>query len=401
MFVFRMSMSGKAVHRVYATQSQEAFLEGHIEAFDVIGGIPVRHIRYDNLKSAVTSVVFGRGRGRVENDRWVLFRSFYGFDPFYCQPGVKGAHEKGGVEGEIGRFRRTWLTPMPEVDSLSELNDYIRRCEAREDHRRVTGRLHTVGQDFQTEREHLAALPAERFDPGLVLHPRVDRSALITARSAKYSVPARLIGRKVRVSLRASELVVFDGRTIAARHERVTTRNGQSINLDHYLEVLHCKPGALPGSTALAQARAAGTFTAAHEAFWQQARRVDGDAGGTRSLIDVLLLHRSMRATDVIAGIHAALSVGAVSADVVAVEARLHAAGGGLESDRHAGNHANTVDYRVVSLTQRRLADPATVIAGLPPDTRPLPDVAAYDELLQRRPPTPPPGDGMEGTTGS
>ena len=78
MFVFRMSMSGKAVHRVYATQSQEAFLEGHIEAFDVIGGIPVRHIRYDNLKSAVTSVVFGRGRGRVENDRWVLFRSFYG-----------------------------------------------------------------------------------------------------------------------------------------------------------------------------------------------------------------------------------------------------------------------------------------------------------------------------------
>ncbi|MEG7364376.1 IS21 family transposase, partial [Pseudomonas citronellolis] len=78
-----------------------------------------------------------------------------------------------------------------------------------------------------------------------------------------------------------------------------------------------------------------------------------------------------------------------------------HAAGGGLESDRHAGNHANTVDYRVVSLTQRRLADPATVIAGLPPDTRPLPDVAAYDELLQRRPPTPPPGDGMEGTTGS
>ncbi|BDE12792.1 hypothetical protein MKCMC460_16520 [Mycobacterium sp. 20KCMC460] len=236
MFVFRMSMSGKAVHRVYATQSQEAFLEGHIEAFDVIGGIPVRHIRYDNLKSAVTSVVFGRGRGRVENDRWVLFRSFYGFDPFYCQPGVKGAHEKGGVEGEIGRFRRTWLTPMPEVDSLSELNDYIRRCEAREDHRRVTGRLHAVGQDFQTEREHLAALPAERFDPGLVLHPRVDRSALITARSAKYSVPARLIGRKVRVSLRASELVVFDGRTIAARHERVTTRNGQSINLDHYLE---------------------------------------------------------------------------------------------------------------------------------------------------------------------
>lgn len=59
MFVYRLSHSGKAVHRGYPTQAQEAFLEGHIEAFTVLGGIPTRHIRYDNLTSAVTSVVFG------------------------------------------------------------------------------------------------------------------------------------------------------------------------------------------------------------------------------------------------------------------------------------------------------------------------------------------------------
>lgn len=40
---------------------------------------------------------------------------------------------------------------------------------------------------------------------------------------------------------------------------------------------------------------------------------------------------------------------------------------------------------RVVSLTQRRLMDPAAVIAGLPPDTRPMPSVTAYDELLAKR----------------
>jgi len=51
-----------------------------------------------------------------------LFRSHYGFDAFYCQPGIAGAHEKGGVEGEVGRFRRSRLTPMPVVDSLDELN---------------------------------------------------------------------------------------------------------------------------------------------------------------------------------------------------------------------------------------------------------------------------------------
>jgi transposase len=401
MFAFRMAASGKAIHRVYATQSQEAFLEGHIEAFEAIGGIPIRHIRYDNLTSAVTAVVFGRGRGRVENERWVLFRSHYQFDAFYCQPGLKGAHEKGGVEGEIGRFRRNWLTPMPEVDTLAELNDHIMVCEARDDQRRISGRLHTVGQDFQTERPFLAPLPTERFDPGVVLHPRVDRSALITVRRAKYSVPARLVGRKVRVSLRASELVVFDGHAIAAKHERVTTRDGQSINLDHYLEVLRYKPGAFPGSTALAQARASGAFTAEHEAFWQQARRVDGDAAGTRSLIDVLMLHRTMDAADVVAGIQAALTVGAVSADVVAVEARLHAARGGPESGRHPGKEQPFIEHRVISLTQRRLTDPATVIAGLPADTRLPPDITAYDQLLTHRStPAQPPSPEREGTTG-
>ena len=78
MFVFRLSHSGKAIHRVYSTQSQEAFLEGHIDAFEEIGGIPTRHIRYDNLTSAVQAVLYGNGRGRIENERWGLFRSHYG-----------------------------------------------------------------------------------------------------------------------------------------------------------------------------------------------------------------------------------------------------------------------------------------------------------------------------------
>ena len=388
MFVFRLSHSGKAIHRIYPTQAQEAFLEGHIEAFNEIGGVPVRHSRYDNLTSAVTSVVFGQGRQRQENDRWVLFRSHYGFDAFYCQPGIGGAHEKGGVEGEVGWFRRNRLSPMPVVESLDELNDRIRVWEAQDERRRIMDRIHTVGQDFATEQPFLAPLPTEEFDPGLVLNPTVDRSSLITVRMVKYSVPARFIGRKVRVSLRASEVVVFDGRTVVARHQRVAARSGQSVQLDHYLEVLKTKPGALPGSTALARARQSGAFTSAHEAFWAASRRVNGDAEGTRELIDVLLLHRSMDAADIRAGITAALSVGAVSADVVAVEARRHATastGVGSGSNRHQGALAEVNVQRVVSLTQRRLMEPAAVIAGLPPDTRPLPSIGAYDELLAKR----------------
>lgn len=313
MFTFRLSNSGKAIHRVYATQAQEAFLEGHIDAFEDIGGIPTRHIKYDNLTDAVVKVIYGTGRQRTENQRWLLFRSHYGFDAFYCQPGIEGAHEKGGVEGEVGRFRRTHLSPMPVVESLAELHAQIRQWDLDDEARRIGNRLHTVGQDFAVERALLAPITAERFEPGLTLTPRVNRSSLIRVRMASYSVPARLIGRPVRVFLRASEVVVFDGRTEIARHPRVVTQHGQSVNLDHYLEVLHHKPGALPGSTALAHARASGAFTSAHEAFWAAARKTDGDSGGTRALIDVLLLHRSMAAQDVIAGIAAALTVGAVS----------------------------------------------------------------------------------------
>lgn len=389
MFAFRLSNSGKSVHRVYPTCAQEAFLEGHIEAFTVLGGVPRRHIRYDNLTSAVTKVVYGAGRQRVENERWVLFKSHYGFDAFYCEPGINGAHEKGGIEGEVGRFRRNFLTPVPAVGTLAELNDKLRVWDDAEDRRRISQRLRTIGQDFAAEQPLLAPLPAEGFDPGLVLTPRVDRSSLITVRSTKYSVPVRFINRKVRVSLQATQVRIFDGRALVATHPRTVARGGQCVQLDHYLEVLKFKPGALPGSTALAQARESGVFTPGHDAFWAAARKTDGDTVATRELINVLLLHRTMDDADVVAGITAALRVGAVSADVVAVEARRVAAErntpGWVRPECDSGAKEEIVEHRIISLTQRRLADPAAVVAGLPPDKRPLPTVAGYDQLLNKR----------------
>ena len=104
MFCLRLSHSGKAVHIAYANQSQESFLDGHARAFEALGGVPTGMIRYDNLTPAVIRVALGRER--LENPRFVAMRSHYGYDSFFCIPGIDGAHEKGGVEGEIGRFRR-------------------------------------------------------------------------------------------------------------------------------------------------------------------------------------------------------------------------------------------------------------------------------------------------------
>src|SRR5262249_26772708 len=158
----------------------------------------------------------------------------------------------------------------------------------------------------------------------------VNSRSRITVRQSYYSVPARFIGRKVRVSLRANHVIVFDGRREVARHPRLIRRYDYRDVLDHYLEVLLGKPGALAGSSALAIAGAEGTFTATHQAFWDAAMAAHGRAEGTRALIEVLLLHRHRPAAAVLAGMSAALAAGSTSPELVALEARK--AAGGLGS---------------------------------------------------------------------
>jgi hypothetical protein len=121
-------------------------------------------------------------------------------------------------------------------------------------------------------------------------------------------------------------------------------------------------------------------FTSVHEAFWAAARARHGDGAGTRALIEVLLLHRRMPASQVIAGIAAALAAGACTADVVAVEARKHAAAApGSTGDDAWPALPRPARSRAAVVTLPRRA------AALPPDARPAPSVAAYDQLLTGR----------------
>jgi hypothetical protein len=76
-----------------------------------------------------------------------------------------------------------------------------------------------------------------------------------------------------------------------ATHERLMTKGGTRLDLDHYLEVFARKPGAFPDATALEQARTTGRFTPTHYAWWAAAVTAHGEAEGTRALIEVLLLH--------------------------------------------------------------------------------------------------------------
>ena len=164
--------------------------------------------------------------------------------------------------------------------------------------------------------------------------------------------------------------------TEVARHERLTAQGSTRLELDHYLEALIRKPGALPGATALEQARAAGQVHPGPR------RLVGGGPQGPR---------RRRR--------HPRPDRGAAAAPAHAPRARRRRAGrraGGRGADRRRGRawrparppRPNATDQpdqsqdstpaepAVASLTERRLAQ-------LPADTRPLPSVAAYDQLLR------------------
>jgi transposase len=363
MFCLRLSHSGKAVHIAYANQSQESFLDGHARAFEALGGVPVGMIRYDNLKPAVIRVALGRER--FEHPRFIALRSHYGYDSFYCLPGKDGAHEKGGVEGEIGRFRRRHLTPVPHVGSLAALNQALAVADARDDARRIGARAETVGAAAERELPLLRPLPAEPFDVAATLSCRVDAKARVCIRQSYYSVPARYAGRRLEVRLGATTIRVLDPSAhdkLVAEHVRSLHKGTEDLVLDHYLEVLVRKPGALAGATALAAARASGAFTPTHQRFWDAARRAHGDAAGTRCLVGVLLLHRTMTPTQVAAGMNAAVATGRFDPDLVAVEAR------------RATAHTTGTPPPPVPLPPG--ASPAAAVG------RPAPSLAGYDQLL-------------------
>jgi transposase len=177
LFVMRLSFSGRGFVVAFANQAQEAFLEGHVLAFEHFGGVPAGQIRYDNLKDAVRRILVGRDR--VETERFIALRSHYGFDSFFCEPGIKGAHEKGGVEGEVGRFRRNWLVPVPVVASLAELNGLLVGRMAADDARHVGRRAQTVAEAFALEQGVLHPLPDEPFDSARLLGAKADAKARV------------------------------------------------------------------------------------------------------------------------------------------------------------------------------------------------------------------------------
>jgi len=315
-FQLRLCHSGAAFAGAFLRETQQAFLEAHADAFEWLDGIPAL-VRYDNLTSAVKQVL--RGRRRVETDRFVALRSHDMFESQFTLVGLRGAHEKGGIEGEIGRFRRRHLVPIPDVRSLAELNArLLTGCET-DLGRQITGRRGTVGEAFARERPLLRELPDDRAQTSEHTTPRVDAKAMVTVRQNRYSVPVGLVGLRVNAEIGARQIVVsHDGKPVA-RHDRLAGRFGVAAELDHYLDLLSHKPAALAGSVALHQQRQQGLWPDCFDELWAALTGRYGPSEAARQMVDVLLLAREHGPARLELAVRGALTAGAIDGRAVGV----------------------------------------------------------------------------------
>ena len=359
LFCMRSMASGGAFHRAYPHASQQAFLEAHELAFGYFGGV-FHCLRYDNLGSAVKRVL--RGSQREETERFIAFRSHWGFASEFCTPGGTGAHEKGGVEGENGYFRRNHLVPLPKVRSWEELNAFLAEESKRDEQRIIGERSQSVGAGMCLEREHLLPLAGEGFQLAAVHFPAVNNQRCVRVLTNFYSVPAP-VGCEVQAQVYAAKVEIwYEGKCLAV-HDRCFGRQQKVLELDHYLDVLSKKPGALAGSTALEQCRAQGRWPASFDRLWEELKKRRGKQDGTRAMIDLLLLARTHGYDALREAIEKTLALGC--ADVSAVVLL-------LKADR----------------SESQKPAEAVEIGGLSRYDRPQPTLADYDQLLQKWPET-------------
>lgn len=313
-FCMRACHSGREIHIAFPQLTQQAFLEAHATAFAYFGGV-FKLIRYDNLTAAVQKVL--KGHRRVETDRFVAMRSHYLFESVFCKVGIAGAHEKGGVENGQGRFRRNHLVPVPVVESLEAYNAYLLECCAKDDQRVMAQRQQSVWLDWLTEVPALRSLPTSPFETDLVSMGMPDQHGRVRVAGNRYSVPIALHGRRVEVRLGAKSVRFHHGGALVATHDRLIGQGRQSLQLDHYLDVLRHRPGAMQGSIPLAQVRARGDWPAAYDRFWEALKERHGSVNGTVEMVEVLMLHREMPRDTVLVAVESALELGCLSAEAI------------------------------------------------------------------------------------
>jgi len=215
--------------RFAADERSETTLAMLAECFEVLGGVPGKVLadRMGCLKGGVVANVV------VPTAEYVRFAAHHGFRPDFCE--AADPESKGIVENLVGYAKADLMVPQAPFGDLTVANAAARAWCAE-----VNGAVHSEicavpAERMLTERELLAPLPSLRASIGKMTTRKVDRLSCVRFGSARYSVPARLIGTEVR--LRADDgrlLVIMTGTGEVVAEHTLVAPGEASVRDEHY-----------------------------------------------------------------------------------------------------------------------------------------------------------------------
>jgi transposase len=233
-FVMVLSYSRAMFARFFYDQSLESFLDGHVAAFEALGGVP-RQILYDNLKSVVIERVGDHIR---YHPRLLELAGHYHFAPQPCAP-YRG-NEKGKVE-RVVQYLRSSFYAAREYRNIDDLNAQLEQWTKNIAHcRRVPSDpdRRIVADVLEQERERLMPLPQHPFENCKVLPVKVGKQPYVRFDLNDYSVPHNRVSQTL--TLIASQKlirIVDDTGGKLAEHQRSYDR-GMCIEDHHHIAAL-------------------------------------------------------------------------------------------------------------------------------------------------------------------
>jgi transposase len=230
-FVLILSYSRYLYCRFYPRQTMEFFLEGHIDAFEEIGGVP-RRGRYDNLKS----VVIQRKPTVVFNTQFLDFAGHYGMSIHPCTPGR--ANEKGRVERvirDIGGFL--------SADAFADLDEINRKLNRwRPERNRTIHRSTGKSPEELLKEDKLTALPQLPYKAYRVKTAVVSPTGFVHLETNRYSVPSKYAHQICSLMIYPRHLDVAINHRIIATHRRSFLKNQKIEHPTHREKLLDITP---------------------------------------------------------------------------------------------------------------------------------------------------------------
>ena len=261
------------------------------------------------------------------------------------------------MEGEVGRFRRNHLVPVPSVGSIGQLNRVLADACEQDLGRRIAGRAATVGERWPSSGRCCGRCPRP-FDATETTTVRVD--ARRWSRSARTDTRCRSrwpgCGSPSAIgATRDQDHVTATGRSPAMSGCTASAAPGRcSITIS---SCSRASPAALARSLPLAQERDRGTWPECFDELWVALRARWGQSEADRQMVDVLMLCREHGPARVELAVRGALAAGAIDGRAVAVLAR-------RTSPTAPAARLDGLDARLAA------------------HDRPEPDLAGYDQLI-------------------